>query len=138
VGRRALLLVGRADNLAGLPEGPELMAATAAPYQLVFARAAAAVHQGGIGTISLAIAAGLPMVLTPFSHDQPDNARRATRAGLAVLSTPALFRVRGAAHLRRVLADEAMSARLKAAAAQIRAEKGAERAAAEIRRAAQG
>jgi UDP:flavonoid glycosyltransferase YjiC (YdhE family) len=61
------------------------MIATAAyaPYSELFPRAVAVVHQGGIGTTAQALRAGRPMLVTPFSHDQPDNAARMERLGAA-------------------------------------------------------
>lgn len=54
-----------------------------APLQQVLPRAAAIVHHGGIGTVGLAIQAGIPMLVMPHSHDQPDNAARAKHLGIA-------------------------------------------------------
>lgn len=51
-------------------------------FEDVFPRCAAAVHHGGIGTTSKAIAAGIPQLIVPKSHDQPDNAQRISRLGL--------------------------------------------------------
>lgn len=53
------------------------------PYSRVFPHASVIVHPGGIGTLSQALAAGRPMVVTPVAFDQPDNARRAERLGVA-------------------------------------------------------
>jgi rhamnosyltransferase subunit B len=53
------------------------------PYDHVFPHASVVVHPGGIGTLSQALAAGRPMVVTPVAFDQPDNARRAERLGVA-------------------------------------------------------
>lgn len=39
-------------------------------------RALANIHQGGIGTTAQALRAAKPMIVVPYSHDQPDNARR--------------------------------------------------------------
>jgi rhamnosyltransferase subunit B len=41
----------------------------------------ALVHHGGIGTASQAFAAGIPQLITPFAHDQFDNAARIERLG---------------------------------------------------------
>ena len=54
-----------------------------APYSKLFSQAAAVVHQGGIGTTSQALRAGVPMLIVPYSHDQPDNAARCRRIGTA-------------------------------------------------------
>jgi UDP:flavonoid glycosyltransferase YjiC (YdhE family) len=54
-----------------------------APYSLVFSHAACVVHQAGIGTTAQVLRAGVPHLMVPFSHDQPDNAARCRRAGVA-------------------------------------------------------
>ncbi len=54
-----------------------------APYSQIFQRSAAVVHQGGIGTTSQVLRAGIPMIIMPYSHDQPDNAARCRRLGVS-------------------------------------------------------
>jgi rhamnosyltransferase subunit B len=44
---------------------------------------AAIVHHGGIGTASMAFAAGVPQVITPLAHDHFDNSRRIVGLGVA-------------------------------------------------------
>ncbi len=44
-------------------------------------RLAALVHHGGIGTTAQAMRAGVPQLITPFAHDQFDNAARVERLG---------------------------------------------------------
>lgn len=80
--RRAVLLVGDSSNLTTepLPEG--IAAFEYAPYGQLLPRAAAIVHQGGVGTTGQALRAGAPMLVVPFSHDQPDNALRIERLGV--------------------------------------------------------
>jgi rhamnosyltransferase subunit B len=79
LGRRAILLTGKpiADVLP-----PTIKAFDYLPYSLVFPHAAVVVHQVGIGTLSQALRAGRPQLLTPVSFDQPDNALRAQRLGV--------------------------------------------------------
>jgi len=82
-GRRALLLAG--ENAAQLgSEAPdnEIKALSYAPYSQVFPLAAAVVHQGGVGTTAQALRAGVPQIIFPFAHDQPDNAGRIARLGV--------------------------------------------------------
>ncbi|HBL26572.1 MAG TPA: glycosyltransferase, partial [Acidobacteria bacterium] len=79
LGRRAIL-VG-AETQEGLPSS--ILAVPYVAYSQLFPRAAAIVHQGGIGTVGQALAAGRPMLVVPFSHDQPDNAARLVRLGVA-------------------------------------------------------
>jgi UDP:flavonoid glycosyltransferase YjiC (YdhE family) len=52
-----------------------------AGYSDLFPRAAAVVHQGGIGTVAHAMMAGNPMLVVPSGLDQPDNAYRIQRMG---------------------------------------------------------
>jgi UDP:flavonoid glycosyltransferase YjiC (YdhE family) len=80
LGRRAILLTG--GHWSGtLPAG--IAAFDYLPYSAVFPRAAAIVHQGGIGTFAQALSAGRPQLVVPLAFDQPDNARRAVRLGVA-------------------------------------------------------
>ena len=52
------------------------------PLARLLPRAAALVHHGGIGTTSQALRAGTPQLITPLSHDQPDNADRVEKLGV--------------------------------------------------------
>jgi rhamnosyltransferase subunit B len=54
------------------------------PMQTLLPRCRALVHHGGIGTAALAYAAGIPQVVTPFAHDQFDNAQRVAASGCGV------------------------------------------------------
>lgn len=58
------------------------------------------IGHGGLGGIKEAISAGVPMVVIPFAHDQPFNARRVTHHGLGVALTPSTATVEA---LRRSL-----------------------------------
>ncbi len=49
---------------------------TYVPFSQILPDCAAIVHHGGIGTVSQAIAAGIPQLIIPLAHDQPDNAIR--------------------------------------------------------------
>ena len=82
LGRRAILLTGLPPQLQPvLPPG--IKAFQYLPYSTVFPRAAAVVHQAGIGTLAQALSAGRPQLIVPVAFDQPDNARRAQRLGVA-------------------------------------------------------
>jgi rhamnosyltransferase subunit B len=80
LGRRATLVTGPAAP-ANLPPG--VRAFPYLPYSTVFPRAAAVVHQAGIGTLAQAIRAGCPQLIVPVAFDQPDNAHRAAALGIA-------------------------------------------------------
>ncbi|MDX2154290.1 MAG: glycosyltransferase [Bryobacteraceae bacterium] len=84
LGCRALFLVGRDPrNHPNLPLPPGVLAIPYAPHAVVFSRASVIVHPGGIGTTGEAMRAGRPMLVVPYSHDQPDQAARLTRLGIA-------------------------------------------------------
>lgn len=84
LGRRALLLVGRDPrNRSNLSLPKTMLVAEFAAHDLVFPRAAVVVHHGGIGTTAQALRSGRPMLVVPHAHDQPDNAYRARKLGVA-------------------------------------------------------
>lgn len=81
---RAVLLVGNdPENIPRAPLPDNICIAKYAPYSKLFPRASVIVHQGGVGTTAQALRAGKPMIVMPYSHDQPDNARRVRRLGVA-------------------------------------------------------
>lgn len=84
LGKRAVLLVGT-DPRNRLKHRPphSICVAEYAPYSALFSRAALVVHQGGVGTTAQCMRAGRPMLIMPYSHDQPDNARRMRRLKIA-------------------------------------------------------
>ena len=80
--RRGLLLTRHEQHLPRkLPPG--VIHVHYAPFSRLLPRCAALVHHGGIGTSAQAMAAGVPQLVTPFTHDQPDNAARMKRLGVA-------------------------------------------------------
>ena len=103
-----------------------------APHQLLFPHAAAIVHQCGAGTLGQALRAGKPMLAVPHAHDQPDNALRLTRLGVARTLRPKRYK---AARIAREL-TRLLEARYRQRAAEIadvvRNEGGAQSAAAAI------
>jgi UDP:flavonoid glycosyltransferase YjiC (YdhE family) len=125
LGVRAVLLTGRESNRPRLvPAG--CFVAEWAPHSELFARASAVVHQGGAGTLHTALSAGRPMLIVPFAHDQPDNAARTERLGVARVLYPQKYsntRVRTA--LEGLLSDSAMATRAAEVAVTVRAEDGA-------------
>jgi UDP:flavonoid glycosyltransferase YjiC (YdhE family) len=61
----------------------DIVAFDYAPYSLVFPKAVCVVHQGGVGTTAQVLRAGVPHLIMPYAHDQPDNAARCARIGVA-------------------------------------------------------
>jgi len=124
LGRRAVLLVKNPRVL--LPELPEgVVAFDYAPFSQLFPRAAAIVHHGGIGTTGLAMRAGRPSLVMPCAWDQPDNAERAGRLGIArTIARNRYDPRRVAAELRLLLENPAYSQRASEIATKVRQEEG--------------
>jgi rhamnosyltransferase subunit B len=127
LGRRAVLLVGHdpRNHPAGtLPRG--VIAVPYAPHAAVFPHASAIVHQGGIGTTGEAMRAGRPMLVVPYSHDQPDHAARLTWLGVARRMPRARYDATAAAReIRILLDDKSLADRAAVIGSQVRAETGA-------------
>jgi rhamnosyltransferase subunit B len=134
LGVRAVLLTGGFErNLPGGSLPPDMLVVDRAPHQLLFPRAAAVVHPGGAGTLAQALRAGRPMLVVPHAHDQPDNAARVTRLGVArTLSRRAYRGGRVARELERLLTDSRTQARAAEVGAFVRSEGGVAAASAEI------
>ena len=91
------------------------------PLGRLLPRAAALVHHGGIGTAAQGLAAGLPQVVMPMAFDQPDNASRLGRLGVARTVWPHAFRGRSVATaLDTLLSCDTVSARCAALAEKMR------------------
>ncbi len=126
VGCRAVLLIGRMEQrLAMGPLPDSIFVAEYAPYSELLPRAAATVHQGGVGTTAQALRAGRPMIVVPHGNDQPDNGERARRLGVARVIPKRRYRAdRVAGELRAMLADRACAAAATRVAADIAREDG--------------
>jgi len=113
LGRRAVLLTGRnAEVPRDLPE--TVFVARYEPLGALLPRVAAVVHAGGIGTCAEALRAGVPSVIVPFAFDQPDNAWRLGRLGVArSLSRGGISARNLARRLNEVLGDAGFSTRAR-------------------------
>ena len=105
LGRRGVLLTKYRDQL------PERLPAEVrhfdfVPLAAVLPHAAALVSHGGIGTVAQALVAGVPQVLMPIAFNQPDEAVRLKRLGVANFIPPERFRGRRLTHvLKQLLAS---------------------------------
>ncbi len=131
LGRRSILLVGPQGD-CGIADGPDALALPYAPYSLLFPRAAAIVHQGGVGTTQQALRAGRPQLVIPHLGDQYDNAARVVRLGAGLTLSRAAFARRGEATLARLLGDSTLRAKAARLGDLARQEDGAARAAERI------
>jgi len=79
---RAIFLIG--ENILTEPLTDAMLSWDYVPYGQLFTHATCIVHQGGIGTTAQVMRAGKPMIVVPYGFDQPDNAARSQRLGVAV------------------------------------------------------
>ena len=104
-GYRAMLVTIFPEQLPGdLPPGVRHF--TYLPFSQVLPRSSALVYPGGIGTMAQAIKAGIPHLVVPHGHDQPDNALRIKRLGLGTRIYPERYQAsRIATALKQLLAS---------------------------------
>jgi len=118
LGKRAVLL-------GNAPAAPDVWVEPYAPYSLLFPKCEAVVCSGGIGTIGQALRGGTPFLVVPHGNDQPDNAARLARLGLArSLGRHTYRHERVAEELRALLADNAARSKARECARTIAQEDG--------------
>jgi rhamnosyltransferase subunit B len=83
LGVRGVFLTRFTDQLPKLPE--TIWHETYTSLPLLLARARALVHHGGVGTIALALHAGIPQLVLPGWTDQLDNGQRVERLGCGLV-----------------------------------------------------
>lgn len=92
LGRRAVLVTQYPEQLP--PDLPQdMLAVRYVPFSQLLPHAAALIYHGGIGTLAQAVAAGIPHLVMPLGHDQPDNAHRLERLGIGASLPPQKFKV---------------------------------------------
>jgi UDP:flavonoid glycosyltransferase YjiC (YdhE family) len=120
---RVLVTVGRDRDPADLgPLPPNVRAERWVPQRDVMPHAAAMVCHGGSGTVTMGLAAGVPMAVVPLFADQPFNAERvaALGAGIALEGGPAAVSRLGDA-VSKLLVDPAYRANAQRVADEIAA-----------------
>ncbi len=127
LGCRAVFLVGMEElqNKLPMPLPDGTIAVDYAPFSELFPQAAAIVHQGGVGTTAQALRAGVPMLVVPYAFDQPDNAARVVRLGVAQqISRESYRRDRVVTALRQLLSNPIYQTAVQSVKAQVDAENG--------------
>ncbi len=105
MGRRALFVTRYSDQLP--PQLPDTIRHfDYVPFGEALPRCAAIVHHGGIGTTSQALAAGIPQLVMPLAHDQPDNAQRVGKLGMGATLWPDAFAAANVARALSALLDD--------------------------------
>ena len=127
LGVRGLLLSRHGEHVPlNLPSG--VRHEPFAPFGELLPQCRAIVHHGGVGTLSQALAAGVPQVIMPMAHDQPDNAERLERLGVARSLRPRRFTARRLSSRLRVVLHSDVQDRARDLAARIERDAGLERA----------
>ena len=121
-GLRAMLVTNFPEQLPeNLPAG--VQAFSYLPFSQILPRCSAMVYPGGVGTMAQTIQAGVPHLVVPYAHDQPDNAARVQRLGLGKFVHPEKYRAaKVASLLRKLLSDAGLAARCKSFSARIRSD----------------
>ena len=121
-GIRALLVTNFPEQLpSDLPAG--VRAFSYLPFSQVLPRCAAIVYPGGIGTLAQTIRAGIPHLVVPHAHDQPDNAARVVKLRLGRFVRPEKYRGPAVAGiLKELLCDSALTARCQSFSERINSE----------------
>jgi rhamnosyltransferase subunit B len=127
LGRRAVLLVGEeAYRYFAHMHSPQVFISSYAAHSLLFPRAAALIHHGGVGTLAQGLRSGRPQLIVPHFADQLDNAARARRLGVARILPPRRFCAASASRdLDRLLRDDSGLAQARRVAESVSGEDGA-------------
>jgi UDP:flavonoid glycosyltransferase YjiC (YdhE family) len=126
--RRAILLSQFPENVP--PELPHGIAHFKyVPHSVLLPRAAAIVHQGGIGTTAKALLAAIPQIIVPVNFDQPFNGKRVASLGVgSTLEAGACSPERLSKELEALLTAPAVVTKLGDYSARVRSEDGTEQA----------
>jgi len=96
-----------------------------APFSQLFPKAAVVIHHGGIGTTAQTLAAGVPSLVVPASHDQFDNAARLIRLGVASSVHLSKVTVKSlAASLQSVISTQSLATKARQLSITINRESG--------------
>jgi MGT family glycosyltransferase len=81
---RILVTTGPAIDPGSLPAAPNTAVVRSAPHARLFPETAVVVTHAGMGTVTRALAAGVPLVCVPMGRDQHDVAARVIHRGAGV------------------------------------------------------
>ena len=134
-GQRGILLGGWGALGAGATHD-DVLVIDECPHEWLFPRTAAVVHHGGAGTTGAALRGGTPSIVVPLGFDQPYWAGRVAALGVGPrgISRRRLTSAWLARAIRQAVDDPAMRSRAAAIGRSLRAERGAETAAAIVAR----
>ncbi len=129
---RVLVTSGPAIDPASLPTAANVTVVRSAPHAQLFSEAAAVVTHAGMGTVTRALAAGLPLVCVPMGRDQLDVAARVVHRGAGLRLRPGAKPSAIAAAVERVIGEPGFRAAAERLGAGIRTDAEAQRGLAEL------
>ena len=119
---RGIITTGPAVDPFDVPAADNVLVVRAAAHTELIPKADLVITHAGHGTLIKAIAAGVPTLCIPLGRDQPDNAARAKRHGVAVVLSPRSDAATITKAIRQMLSEPSYRAAADALGAQIRAE----------------
>ncbi len=110
------VLAGKDRSWAG-PTPPNAKVVSWASYSRLMPRASLVVCNGGLGTVAMALSAGVPVIIRPAGADMGENGARVAWAGVGLMLPRGVFGTRSLrVAVRRVLADGRFASRARALA----------------------
>ncbi|MBL3648275.1 glycosyltransferase [Bacillus sp. RHFS10] len=124
-GQRAILLTG-SSGINRTTDSPHIFTAGSMPHSWIFPQSRAVIHHGGAGTTAAALKAGKPMIICPFSGDQPFWARKMRDIGVAAapLKEKKMSVEAFVSRIHELVSNHTYSQRASEAAALIKKEDG--------------
>lgn len=119
---RAVITTGPAVDPIEIRGAPNVVVVRAAAHSELFPVADVVITHAGHGTLIKAIAAGVPVLCIPLGRDQPDNAARAARHGVATVISRRSDAAAIAKAVTRMLHEPAYRAAAASLGEQVRAE----------------
>ena len=123
---RVLVTSGPAIDPASLPAAANTTVVRSAPHAQLFSEAAAVVTHAGMGTVTRALAGGVPLVCVPMGRDQLDVAARVVYRGAGLRLRPGAKPSAIAAAVERVIHEPGFRAGAQRIGASIRADAAAQ------------
>jgi MGT family glycosyltransferase len=124
---RVLVTTGPAIDPASLPAGRNTTVLRSAPHAQLFPETAAVVTHAGMGTVTRALAASVPLVCVPMGRDQLDVAARVVHCGAGVRLRPGAKPDAIRSAVERVIRDPGFRTAAQRIGASITADAAAQR-----------
>jgi MGT family glycosyltransferase len=135
---RVLVTTGPTIDPASLRSEGNTTVVRSAPHALLFPEAAVVVTHAGMGTVTRALAAGVPLVCVPMGRDQLDVAARVVYAGAGVRLRPSAKPAAIRAAVERVIGESSFRTAAERIGATITADATAQRGLDELEALASG